>query len=72
MFYLGLTHIIGWGAFENGAMYLLDAFPGPPGSRVRVNPPLSVQEKKEPGSSLKGREWSQLNFPVSERRGSPE
>lgn len=69
MFYLGLTHIIGWGAFENGAMYLRMHSVGPqdPGS---INPPLSVQEKKEPGSSLKGREWSQLNFPVSERRGS--
>ena len=69
MFYLGLTHIIDWGAFGNGAMYLRMHSVGPqdPGS---INPPLSVQEKKEPGSSLKGREWSQLNFPVSERRGS--
>ena len=69
VFYLGLTHVIGWRAFENGAIHLWMHSVGAqdPGS---INPPLSVEEKKEPGSSLKGREWSQLNFLVSEQRSS--
>ena len=66
MFYLGLTHVIDWRAFENGSMYLRMHSVGPqdPGSIK------SVQGRKEPGSSLKGKEWSQLNFPVSEQRSS--